>query len=138
MERLEPILRPHIEPPLQGRHRTPSLYRIAKEEVLDWARSEERTPPRHFLKSRSVDPIPPFADTLAMKPLDLPLDQMTTREKLRAIETIWENLARNERQVKSPDWHFDEMKAREQRRKTGKEKVLDWDAAKKELRRRHS
>jgi putative addiction module component (TIGR02574 family) len=72
-----------------------------------------------------------------MKPLELPLDRMTAREKLRAIETIWEDLARNDRQVKSPDWHFDELKAREQRRKAGKEKALDWEAAKKELRRRH-
>ena len=72
-----------------------------------------------------------------MKALDLPLHEMTARDKLRAIETIWEDLARNERQVKSPDWHFDELKAREQRRKAGKEKVLDWEDAKKELRRRY-
>jgi hypothetical protein len=72
-----------------------------------------------------------------MKPLKLPLDQMTAPEKLRAIETIWEDLARNEAQVKSPNWHFDELKVREHRRKAGKEKVLDWDEAKKELRRRY-
>ena len=71
-----------------------------------------------------------------MKPLELPLGQMTVREKLRAIETIWKDLARDERQVKSPDWHFDVLKAREQRRKADKEKALDWDEAKKELRRR--
>lgn len=69
-----------------------------------------------------------------MKPLELSLAQMTVREKLRAIETIWKDLARDERQVKSPDWHFEELKAREQRRKAGKGKVLDWDEAKKELR----
>jgi hypothetical protein len=40
----------------------------------------------------------------------LPLDQII--RKLRAIETIWEDLARNEGQVKSPDWHFDKLKAR--------------------------
>jgi hypothetical protein len=73
----------------------------------------------------------------AMKALELPLAEMTVREKLRAIETIWEDLARNERQVKSPEWHFEELKAREQRRKASKEKVLDWEDAKKELRRRY-
>lgn len=72
-----------------------------------------------------------------MKPLELPLDQMTAREKLRTIETIWEHLSRDERQVQSPAWHFDVLKEREQRRKAGKEKVLDWDEAKKELRRRY-
>ena len=72
-----------------------------------------------------------------MKPLELPLDRMTAREKLRAIKTIWEHLARDERQVQSPVWHFDVLKEREQRRKAGKEKVLEWEAAKKELRRRY-
>ena len=71
-----------------------------------------------------------------MKTLELPLAQMTAREKLHAIETIWEDLARDERQVKSPAWHFDELKAREQRHEAGMEKVLDWNEAKKELRRR--
>ena len=72
-----------------------------------------------------------------MKTLELPLDQMTAREKLRAIETIWENLTRDERQVKSPSWHFDVLQERELRRKAGKEEVLDWKSAKKELRRHY-
>ncbi|HTD67823.1 MAG TPA: addiction module protein [Candidatus Limnocylindria bacterium] len=71
-----------------------------------------------------------------MKSLELPLGEMTAREKLYAIETIWEDLTRDERQVKSPVWHFDELKTREERREASKEKVLDWDEAKKELRRR--
>lgn len=72
-----------------------------------------------------------------MKSLELPLAKMTAREKLRAIETIWADLSRAEKQVPSPDWHFDVLKEREQRRKAGKEKVLDWEVAKKELRRRY-
>ena len=72
-----------------------------------------------------------------MKTLDLPLDKMSASDKLRAIEALWEDLARDERQVKSPDWHFDVLKEREQRRKAGKEKILDWESAKKELRRRY-
>jgi hypothetical protein len=38
---------------------------------------------------RSVDPLAAFSDAPDMKPLDLPLAEMTAREKLRAIETIW-------------------------------------------------
>lgn len=72
-----------------------------------------------------------------MTTIDLPLAKMTASEKLRAIEAIWEDLTRDERQVKSPDWHFDVLKERSQRLKTGKEKVLDWETAKKELRRRY-
>jgi hypothetical protein len=88
-------------------------------------------------QSPTFDPFMSFTDSSLMKPLELPLDQMTAREKLRAIETIWEDLSREERQVPSPDWHFDALKEREQRRKAGKEKVLDWEAAKKDLRRRY-
>ncbi|MBI3879896.1 MAG: addiction module protein [Verrucomicrobia bacterium] len=72
-----------------------------------------------------------------MKTLELPLAKMSVREKLHALETLWEDLARNERDVKSPEWHFDALAEREKRRTAGKEKVLDWDTAKKELRRRH-
>jgi hypothetical protein len=46
-------------------------------------------------------------------------------------------LSRDERQVPSPGWHFNVLKEREQQRKAGKEKVLDWETAKKELRRRY-
>lgn len=55
---------------------------------------------------RSISPPAPVTNTSAMKPPEWPLNQ-TTR-KLRAIETIWEDLARNE-------WRFDQLKAREQR-----------------------
>jgi len=71
-----------------------------------------------------------------MKTLELPLAEMTASEKLRAIETLWEDLARDERQVKSPAWHFDVLQAREQRRQAGKEKLIEWETVKKGLRRR--
>ncbi len=72
-----------------------------------------------------------------MKTLNLPLAEMSVREKLLAIETLWEDLARDERQVKSPGWHFDVLAERQERLQAGGEKVLDWEAAKQELRRRH-
>lgn len=72
-----------------------------------------------------------------MKPLELPLAEMTVSEKLHVIETIWEDLARDEKQVESPDWHFQELHDREQRLQEGTEKVLAWDTAKAELRKRH-
>ncbi len=72
-----------------------------------------------------------------MKPLELPLATMTVSEKLHVIETVWEDLARDEKQVESPDWHFQELRDREKRMQGGTEKVLDWDAAKAELRKRY-
>jgi putative addiction module component (TIGR02574 family) len=72
-----------------------------------------------------------------MKPIELPLAQMTVSEKLHVIETIWEDLARDESQVESPDWHSRELHDREQRLQAGTESVLDWETAKAELRKRH-
>jgi putative addiction module component (TIGR02574 family) len=39
-----------------------------------------------------------------MKP-DLPLDQMSTKDKLQAMEALWESLAREGDEIPSPDWH---------------------------------
>ena len=74
---------------------------------------------------------------MTMKPLELPLSQMTVSEKLHVIETVWEDLARNEKQIESPDWHFKELDEREQRLRAGTEKIVDWETAKAELRQRY-
>ncbi len=67
----------------------------------------------------------------------LPLDQMTTAEKLRAMEAIWADLTRNADSFESPDWHADVLREREQRIAEGKEAFIDWDEAKRQLRERH-
>ena len=72
-----------------------------------------------------------------MKPVVLPLDQMTVSEKLHVIETVWEDLARDEKQIESPDWHFQELHDREQRLQAGTEETMDWETAKAELRTRY-
>ncbi len=36
--------------------------------------------------------------------ITLPLDQMTTAEKLRVTEDIWADLTRNENKFESPAW----------------------------------
>ena len=35
----------------------------------------------------------------------LPLDQMSNAEKLRAMEALWADLSRNEKELESPLWH---------------------------------
>ncbi|MCX6938511.1 MAG: addiction module protein [Verrucomicrobia bacterium] len=67
----------------------------------------------------------------------LPLDQMTTAEKLHAMEAIWENLSRNAESFESPAWHADVLREREQRIADGKEVSVDWEEAKRQLRERH-
>jgi hypothetical protein len=66
--------------------------------------------------------------------VDLPLDQMTTEEKLRVMEALWADLSRNEGELESPSWHKDVLEQRETRIVSGQEKFLDWEEAKRELR----
>lgn len=64
----------------------------------------------------------------------LPLDRMTTAEKLRAMEALWADLSRNADAFDSPAWHGDVLREREKRVEEGKESYIDWETAKKELR----
>jgi len=64
----------------------------------------------------------------------LPLDQMTTVEKLQAMEDLWVDLSRNEREFESPAWHEGVLKGREEHLKSGEETPIEWEVARKELR----
>jgi hypothetical protein len=66
--------------------------------------------------------------------ITLPLDQMTTADKLRVMEELWADLARNEKEFESPAWHREVLQEREERLKAGEETPIDWETAKKELR----
>lgn len=57
-------------------------------------------------------------------------------EKLRLMETLWEELSRVEGELESPAWHAEELAKTEQRLAEGREQILDWETAKKELRKR--
>ena len=67
----------------------------------------------------------------------LPLDRMTTAEKLRAMETLWADLSRNADDFESPAWHADILRERQQRVAEGKETFVNWEEAKRQLRERH-
>jgi hypothetical protein len=62
------------------------------------------------------------------------LHQLPRSEKLKLMETLWEDLSRPDDKFESPTWHAKELAATEQRLAEGKEQVLEWDAAKKSLR----
>jgi hypothetical protein len=61
---------------------------------------------------------------------------MTRSEKVMVMEALWEDLSRDQTQVESPEWHLKELTATEERVKSGEEKLIDWEQAKKDLRRR--
>jgi len=67
----------------------------------------------------------------------LPLDRMTTAEKLRAMEAIWADLTHHADSFESPAWHGDVLRERDQRVAEGKESFVDWEEAKRQLRERH-
>lgn len=64
----------------------------------------------------------------------LPLEKMTTQEKLCALESIWEDLAKSPSEVPSPSWHGEELKAREGRLAKGLAHFSDWAEAKQRIR----
>ncbi|MEO5959491.1 MAG: addiction module protein [Opitutaceae bacterium] len=71
-----------------------------------------------------------------LMPTTLPLKSMTKIEKLRAMEALWVDLTRDEASFDSPQWHLRELQKTEARVAAGKEKFIDWEEAKKSLRRR--
>lgn len=68
--------------------------------------------------------------------LTIPLEKMTTADKLQAIEELWNDLRRTPDEVPSPAWHEDVLKAREQRLREGKTQFDDWATAQRRIRER--
>lgn len=64
----------------------------------------------------------------------LDLGQMTTSDKLRLMENLWQDLSQDERNISSPSWHGEMLQERERLISSGEETYIDWDSAKKQLR----
>ena len=69
-------------------------------------------------------------------PTNLPLKEMTLEEKLAAMESLWEDLARSPEAVESPAWHKEVLDERRQRVADGKARFVDWEQAKAEIRKK--
>jgi hypothetical protein len=68
--------------------------------------------------------------------MNLDLKQMSREEKLKAMHTLWEDLAREDDSIESPAWHEHALRETEQRVEAGLEHSRDWEEAKKGLRKR--
>ncbi len=64
----------------------------------------------------------------------LPLEKMSTEEKIRTMESIWEDLCKKADSLSSPLWHKDILHEREERIKNGDDEFIDWEKAKKQIR----
>ncbi len=65
--------------------------------------------------------------------ITLPLEKMTTEDKIRTMETIWEDLCKKAESIPSPAWHKDILEERERAVENGEEKFIDWSEAKKRI-----
>ncbi len=66
--------------------------------------------------------------------LAIPLGEMTTTEKLQAIEEIWADLQSVPKEITSPGWHADVLSAREERVRQGTSHFTEWGTAKSRIR----
>ena len=64
------------------------------------------------------------------------LRKLPRTEKLKIIETLWDDLAADEESFPSPAWHEEELKKTEAEFAAGRIEVVDWQEAKRELRKR--
>jgi putative addiction module component (TIGR02574 family) len=68
----------------------------------------------------------------------IPLDGMTIEEKLKAVEALWDDLCRNEKQIPITGWQKDLLDERQRQIESGEAKFSDWESAKKRIRDRTS
>ena len=64
------------------------------------------------------------------------IEHLSREEKLRIMEAIWEDLSKDDGQVESPEWHREALEETGHQRQAGREVAVDWQQAKRELRKR--
>jgi hypothetical protein len=62
------------------------------------------------------------------------IKHLSREEKLKMIDALWADLVSEEEFLESPEWHKKVLQETEQRFAEGKEKILNWQTAKKKLR----
>jgi hypothetical protein len=70
--------------------------------------------------------------------LDLPLDQMSTEDKLQAMEVLWESLCRDAAEIESPAWHGEVLAERLVALERGEVEFEDLDEVKRKIRKQFS
>lgn len=64
----------------------------------------------------------------------LNIENLTRTEKLRMMEMIWDDLARDSATLTSPEWHAQALKEAERALAENQAGFVAWDVAKKTLR----
>jgi hypothetical protein len=61
---------------------------------------------------------------------------MSSKEKLRPIEQLWVCLTNSESDPESPSWHYDALRQTASGTRAARSILVDWQTAKRELRKR--
>ena len=70
-----------------------------------------------------------------MDKIELPLAQFTYAQKLDLLETIWDDLIRDEKVFESPLWHKEILEDRKKALAAGEVTISDWEEAKERIKR---
>jgi len=68
-----------------------------------------------------------------VKIIELPLSKLSHAQKLQLMESLWADLARDEKKLKSPAWHETVLEDRQEAFSSGKMNLTDWEKAKKRI-----
>lgn len=66
--------------------------------------------------------------------ITMQLDQLSTAEKLRTMEYLWDDLCRHADEIPAPEWHGDVLAERESAVSSGAAKFHDWEDEKSRIR----
>lgn len=61
------------------------------------------------------------------------IHQLPFREKLRVMEAIWDDISREEENLETPQWHKETLDERERLTTEGKAQFLNWEEAKRQI-----
>jgi len=61
-----------------------------------------------------------------MEKIHLPLQNYSQAQKLDLLETIWNDISKNEKEFKSPDWHEPILAECRRELGSGESELLDW------------
>jgi putative addiction module component (TIGR02574 family) len=68
-----------------------------------------------------------------MTRFEFPIAELSFTQKLDLMEMLWADMAANEKNMESPDWHDAILKDRSVALDAGKITVSDWETAKERI-----
>ena len=63
----------------------------------------------------------------------LPLHDMSVEEKLKVMETLWEDLSQNAPELAPPSWHREVLAERRAAAERGEDHFSDWNEARERI-----